>query len=493
MSITKVKLLNKRLRLIRLILSRIIELDDTNSLQVNISSSNSPYTSAKAYGFKPIRTLSKDYLESNVKDTDMYIHLVLGSTKLYTDAVPGFPNYKLYVSFKFNEDNFVTYSIYKHYINRINTLITATDKKLSTLYKNVQLFVKSELINTIMKNYKHTSNNNRLKEVQKGTIEVSDERKAQELSKKGYNVKLTKKPSSTTSSTSTSSNSNLFEMITPSQLRIGDRYTIKGRTKYGDNAFGVAEYLSCDTSAYPIRYLFAWIDKPNNYKGIDDEFYVFEDDLGKIVWPELSNDTSVHQYGDEKFMQMKNDNGGIDTIHLNEAKKKKNKLKGGKGDKLTADDVNPYELRKGIREELEHTNDLDEAEEIALDHLAEDPLYYTNLAAAVKLIKSRKDLPKEIKNLKLNSPSKSMVDKDNATKVVKKDSKKQNAGEKLNKKEAVKSSPKGVKEMPVKPKKAKGIKGSFKTPGKETKKKLGLNETKLVSDIRNTVNSWNLK
>ena len=37
------------------------------------------------------------------------------------------------------------------------------------------------------------------------------------------------------------------------------------------------------------------------------------------------------------------------------------------------------ELRFGAKEELEHTSDPDEARRIALDHLREDPHYYTKL------------------------------------------------------------------------------------------------------------------
>ena len=64
---------------------------------------------------------------------------------------------------------------------------------------------------------------------------------------------------------------------------------------------------------------------------------------------------------------------------LNEGAKKENKLKGGKGDKLDADHVNYHEFTKGWKHELEHTDDIDKAKEIALDHLAEDPNYYTRL------------------------------------------------------------------------------------------------------------------
>lgn len=44
-------------------------------------------------------------------------------------------------------------------------------------------------------------------------------------------------------------------------------------------------------------------------------------------------------------------------------------------------DMDPDELLIGTEHELEHTDDPDEAERIALDHLAEDPHYYSRLAA----------------------------------------------------------------------------------------------------------------
>ncbi len=56
----------------------------------------------------------------------------------------------------------------------------------------------------------------------------------------------------------------------------------------------------------------------------------------------------------------------------------KDKIKGGIGDKLTPEDVDPKQLAKGIRIELEHTNDKKLATEIAIDHLKEDPEYYSH-------------------------------------------------------------------------------------------------------------------
>ena len=56
-------------------------------------------------------------------------------------------------------------------------------------------------------------------------------------------------------------------------------------------------------------------------------------------------------------------------------------MPGGKGDDLTDQDVDPRELEIGIAVEKEHTNDPAKAHEIALDHLAENPRYYSDLLA----------------------------------------------------------------------------------------------------------------
>lgn len=58
----------------------------------------------------------------------------------------------------------------------------------------------------------------------------------------------------------------------------------------------------------------------------------------------------------------------------------RDRLPGGIGDKTTPEDVDPEQLRKGIEVEMEHTTDRMLATEIALDHLTEDPEYYTKLA-----------------------------------------------------------------------------------------------------------------
>ena len=55
---------------------------------------------------------------------------------------------------------------------------------------------------------------------------------------------------------------------------------------------------------------------------------------------------------------------------------KENHLPGGKGDNLSANDVDPKELEMGMKVEKEHTDDDVLSKEIALDHLAEDKFEY---------------------------------------------------------------------------------------------------------------------
>lgn len=48
------------------------------------------------------------------------------------------------------------------------------------------------------------------------------------------------------------------------------------------------------------------------------------------------------------------------------------------------------ELKKGIKSELEHTTDRDIAREIAMDHLYEDPKYYTKLSKIEEMKQPKK-------------------------------------------------------------------------------------------------------
>lgn len=127
---------------------------------------------------------------------------------------------------------------------------------------------------------------------------------------------------------------------------------------------------------------------------------------------------------------------------LSEAAKKDNKLKGGKGDKLDADHVNYHEFTKGWKHELEHTDDIDKAKEIALDHLAEDPNYYTRLdMIEYKAEKSKK------KTAAKKTKEGEMVDKENQMTPLDKKKAKSNVKAGLGKQEKAKSKSAGVKVM----------------------------------------------
>lgn len=61
-------------------------------------------------------------------------------------------------------------------------------------------------------------------------------------------------------------------------------------------------------------------------------------------------------------------------------------IPGGKGDGHSPDEFDPMEVAMGIRHEMEHTDDPGRAQEIAIDHLIEDPRYYSDLRAAGRLL-----------------------------------------------------------------------------------------------------------
>ena len=54
-------------------------------------------------------------------------------------------------------------------------------------------------------------------------------------------------------------------------------------------------------------------------------------------------------------------------------------IPGGLADKKKPGDFAPASLAKGIKVEREHTDDDRIAQEIAMDHLSEDPSYYEKL------------------------------------------------------------------------------------------------------------------
>jgi 4-hydroxyphenylpyruvate dioxygenase-like putative hemolysin len=59
-------------------------------------------------------------------------------------------------------------------------------------------------------------------------------------------------------------------------------------------------------------------------------------------------------------------------------------LKGGKADAKRPSDFKPKELQQGIKEEKEHTTNKHIQTEIAMDHLQENPNYYSEMKALEK-------------------------------------------------------------------------------------------------------------
>lgn len=58
---------------------------------------------------------------------------------------------------------------------------------------------------------------------------------------------------------------------------------------------------------------------------------------------------------------------------------KADRLPGGLADDKNIEDFDLDALNQGIEVEMEHTDDKELAREIAMDHLTEDPEYYTKL------------------------------------------------------------------------------------------------------------------
>lgn len=121
----------------------------------------------------------------------------------------------------------------------------------------------------------------------------------------------------------------------------------------------------------------ALVDKIKDYinGNIKESFFSFEEFKNTF----LNETTDWDEYGNNAINE---DEIEEDAISLNEIDGRiveEDVIKGGKGDKTKIADVDQNELKIGIAVELEHTNDVDRATEIALDHLTEDPKYYSKL------------------------------------------------------------------------------------------------------------------
>jgi hypothetical protein len=128
-------------------------------------------------------------------------------------------------------------------------------------------------------------------------------------------------------------------------------------TKYPEESVGNKAYA--DNYNEPVDD--SDVDWANENEGEDDELEAM---ISKMEDEKAGEEAIMSQYDPMEE-------------ELNEAKKKKEAKA-----ELNPNQIHPQELRMGIKVELEHTDDLDKAKKIALDHLAENPYYYTALKLA---------------------------------------------------------------------------------------------------------------
>ena len=134
--------------------------------------------------------------------------------------------------------------------------------------------------------------------------------------------------------------------------------------------------------------------------------------------------------------------------------------------KLHPNQIHPQELRMGIRVEMEHTDDPKKAEKIALDHLAENPFYYTALKlSGVESPSAPK--AKAPAKAKVKKESVELVDKENQMKTPKGVEKAKASANKAHKE--TNKGVKGVEELTHAAKKAKGIKQVMSPTGGKMK------------------------
>jgi hypothetical protein len=147
-----------------------------------------------------------------------------------------------------------------------------------------------------------------------------------------------------------------------------------------------------------------------------------------------------------------------------------------KGKSLHPNQIHPQELRMGIQVEMEHTDDPKKAEKIALDHLAENPFYYTQLKLSGV---DTKALPtKEKKAIAKKKDETELVDKANQMKPVKGVEKVKASANKAHKE--TNKGVSGVQLMSLVAKSSRGVKKM--DPTGEKSKKISVKESFLNED-----------
>ena len=205
-----------------------------------------------------------------------------------------------------------------------------------------------------------------------------------------------------------------------------------------------------------------WNKKIDNYFADKDDV-TFSD--FKNIWNEMTYEIGVGDVGadSEGFGQTW---GDIQKGILNNPEKTYESLQEGKKKQpkaIDADHANPYQYRLGIQYELECSDDytdegLDKAKAKTLRNLTKDSNYYTTLLNADKSHYTFKATETDKPGMQAKA--------DGYLKKELVKNAKANVKDNLGKKEQGTASPKGVKEMTMTPKKAKGISKVMDIPGK---------------------------
>ena len=143
-------------------------------------------------------------------------------------------------------------------------------------------------------------------------------------------------------------------------------------------------------------------------------------------YEEPRDDFPMSDYNDGEFWEAKDGDEGAETQAMidkieqemagEEAVKAQYDITEAK-EKVNIETIYPTELSMGIKVEMEHTKDAEKAKKIALDHLAENPFYYTQLALSGVDVKATPS--KEKKAIAKKKDETGLVDKANEMKPVK--------------------------------------------------------------------------
>jgi hypothetical protein len=191
-------------------------------------------------------------------------------------------------------------------------------------------------------------------------------------------------------------------------------YDYNGKKLYVDNQSGEPDAPGGTVSLYD--------EDDNEYTGIissiDREGMIFvdEESIKPVAGGEDEDEMSdlIRRIGQEEEEEKAIKGGFGIQDPLEEGRKKKEPKK-----ELHPNQIHPQELRMGIKVELEHTDDLDKAKKIALDHLAENPFYYTALKLSGIESPSAPKVKAPVAFKKEVSAAVELVDKANAMQKVK--------------------------------------------------------------------------